>query len=148
MYVIEKAGTGEHKIGVSIDPLRRISELQRDERCPLRFAAIYATPSKGFDIERAAQASLDSRRVSGEWFDVPAGTAIAAINGAAQQINQPMLPVTPRRAMEILAIARQPRDQYLFASLPWFLRWPLRIIISVVIGAGFGFAGLVLAQMR
>ena len=46
VYVIE-GQAGHHKIGVSRDPIQRLSELQTGSPVPLKFAYIGVTPGTG-----------------------------------------------------------------------------------------------------
>jgi hypothetical protein len=60
--------------------------------------ALGAASSEGFDIERAAHAALAGHRVGGEWFNVRADEAVAAIAGAAFRLRAPILQLTEDQA--------------------------------------------------
>jgi len=92
LYVLQ----GEHgltKIGVSTNPNARLRQLRTASAFPIDFAFVAATPGTGFDIERKAHATLAPHRLHGEWFDVSAGTAVAAVRGAAYRLRKPLRPI-------------------------------------------------------
>lgn len=107
VYVIE----GEHgrvKIGISTNPSARLATLQTGSPFALRFVFIGATPGNGFDIEQAAHSMLARFRVSGEWFLTTPAVAVAAVQSAAFQIGQKLLPIDDAAAADrILRIASQ-----------------------------------------
>ena len=61
------------KVGSSIDPNRRIRELQAGNPRPLQFSFVGITPGPGFDIEMKAKDILRSYRANmhggDEWYD-------------------------------------------------------------------------------
>jgi hypothetical protein len=92
LYVLQ----GQHglsKIGVSKNPNARLRQLRTASAFPINFAFVAATPGTGFDIERKAHAALAAHRRHGEWFDVSANTAVAAVHGAAHRLRQPLRPI-------------------------------------------------------
>src|ERR1700730_12529829 len=92
LYVLQ----GEHgltKIGVSTNPNARLRQLRTASAFPIDFAFVAATPGIGFDIERKAHAPLAAHRLHGEWFDVSAATAVAALRGAAHRLRKPLRPI-------------------------------------------------------
>jgi hypothetical protein len=92
LYVLQ----GEHgltKIGVSKNPNARLRQLRTASAFPIDFAYVAATPGTGFDIERKAHATLAAHRLHGEWFDVPAKTAVAAVRDAAYRLRKPLRPI-------------------------------------------------------
>jgi hypothetical protein len=105
VYVIED-GRGRVKIGTSKNPLRRLAQLRSTSGELLNFAYIGVTPSEGFDIERAAHIALAGHRVNGEWFNVRADEAVAAIAGAAFGLGYPILQLTADQAARTVAVAR------------------------------------------
>jgi hypothetical protein len=146
LYVIR----GDHnlvKVGVSTNPNARLAQLRTASAFPIDFSYLAVTPGTGFDIEQGAHAMLASHRCNGEWFDVQPEIAVAAIAGAAHKIGQPILPVTADIAEQILQIAGNgsgpsSNNKYLFDELPWWLRWPLKIVVGAICGvvAFVGFA--------
>jgi len=87
VYVIR----GDHnlsKIGVSTNPDARMAQLRTASPFPLEFAYISAIEGDGYDVEQEAHRILGSRRVNGEWFDVPPEMAISAVTGAAARLGR------------------------------------------------------------
>jgi hypothetical protein len=153
LYVIR----GDHnmvKVGVSTNPNARLAQLRTASAFPIDFSYIAVTPGTGFDIEQGAHAMLASHRCNGEWFDVAPEIAVAAIAGAAHKLNQPLLPVTSDIASQILQVCAQQDGggKYLFDGLPWWLRWPLKIVVGAICGVvafvGFAFLYLIAASSR
>jgi hypothetical protein len=155
LYVIR----GDHnlvKIGVSTNPNARLAQLRTASAFPIDFSYIAVTPGTGFDIEQGAHAMLASHRCNGEWFDVQPEIAVAAIAGAAHKLGQPILPVTPEVASQILQIAGNTQTasdgKYVFDGLPWWLRWPLQIVCGAICGVvafvAFAFLYLIATSPR
>jgi hypothetical protein len=143
VYVIEGAAN-HHKIGVSVDPIRRLAELQTGSPMPLRFAYIGVTPGTGYDIEARAHELLDAHRKEGEWFLVPASIAIGATLEAATRLSQPIQQVQPESVPRIIYLANQPdpgvaKRRDILAGLPAWLRYPIKAIAGTIL---FGIAGL------
>jgi hypothetical protein len=105
VYVIED-GNGRVKIGTSKDPVRRLAQLRSTSVAPLSFAYIGVTPSEGYDIESATHRALAGHRVGGEWFNVRADEAVAAIAGAAFGFGYPILQLSVDQAARTVARAR------------------------------------------
>jgi hypothetical protein len=105
VYVI-RDGRDHVKIGVSKDPIRRIAQLRATSTAPLSFAYIGVTPSEGYDIERGAHVALAGHRINGEWFNVRADEAVAAIAGAAFRLGYPILQLSADQAARTVARAR------------------------------------------
>jgi hypothetical protein len=73
------AGEGPIKIGVSVDPLKRLPQLQTNQ--PQRLSIVYAVRvADPYAVERAAHARLKPRRAQGEWFNINRDEAIEAID--------------------------------------------------------------------
>jgi hypothetical protein len=92
LYVLQ----GEHgltKIGVSTNPNARLRQLRTASAFPIDFVFVAATSGIGFDVERKAHATLAAHRLHGEWFDVPAETAVAAVRTAAYRLRMPLRPI-------------------------------------------------------
>jgi hypothetical protein len=137
LYIVR----GDHnlvKVGVTTNPNARMAQLRTASAFPIDFSYIAVTPGTGFDIEQGAHEMLKSHRCNGEWFDVQPEMAVAALAGAAHKLNQPLLPVTPEVANQILQIAANgsasSNNGYLFDGLPWWLRLPLQIVGGAVCG--------------
>ena len=81
VYVIQ----GDHglvKIGISTNVQARLTTLQTSSPFPLRL--VFSTVcADALMAEQEAHAALAPYRISGEWFDVPAHMAIAAVQQAA-----------------------------------------------------------------
>jgi hypothetical protein len=105
LYVIED-GQGRVKVGTSKDPIRRMTQLRSTSDSPLNFSYIGVTPSEGYDIESAAHAALAGHRINGEWFNVRADEAVAAIAGAAFRLHWPIVQLTEDQAARTVAVAR------------------------------------------
>lgn len=67
MYCLASDGIGLVKIGHSINPERRMEELQRQSPDVLR---LVITVPGGQRVEAAAHRAFDEHRRHGEWFDV------------------------------------------------------------------------------
>jgi hypothetical protein len=147
LYVI----TGDHervKVGVSIDPNRRLAELQTGSPFPLRLAYVAVTPGTGYDIEAEAKRTLNRYRcVQGsgdEWFNVPVEMAVAALSGAAFKRAQPLVPMTQEVLDQTLRIMQLPLAQQRrflktgSTELPRFV-WPAapwpRFVTPLFVGA-------------
>lgn len=138
LYVIQGA-PGLIKIGVTKDPRGRMASLQTASPFPLSFAAIAATPGSGFDIEERAHGMLSNRRVLGEWFRASPLTGINALTQAAQELQEPLLCVSPEQADIILAAAagapagtRRPPGPARPPYLPLAWEKPLMIALAIM----------------
>jgi hypothetical protein len=157
VYVIE-GESGHHKIGVSRDPIQRLSQLQTGSHVPLKFAYIGVTPGSGYDIEGRAHELLDAHRKEGEWFLVPASIAIGATLEAASRLGEPIQQVPPETVPQIIYLANQPDPNApdeaaiarynkrwgILAGLPWWLRYPIKISVIVLLMFFFAFVGTVI----
>lgn len=103
VYMIE-GEQGRVKIGVSTKPRDRLATLHTASPFVLNFAFVGVTPGNGYDIEAAAHEMLADRRLNGEWFDATPAMVVAAVQSAAYQIKQKLLPIEPEQAGEILLI--------------------------------------------
>lgn len=104
LYVVR----GDHnltKIGVTTNPRARLAQLRTGSAFPIDYAFLGVTPGSGYEIEKAAHALLDARRVNGEWFDVTPEYAISALMGAAGKLNQPVKLIDLATADATLRIA-------------------------------------------
>ncbi len=84
VYVIE-GGHGLVKIGISTNVQARLATLQTSSPFPLRLV-FEAGCDDAMMAEQEAHAALARYRMAGEWFDVPAHMAIAAVAEAAGRI--------------------------------------------------------------
>lgn len=104
VYVI-KAPNDRVKIGVTKNPSARLAALQTGSHMRLRFAFIGCTPGEGYDIEGAAHNVLAAYRLEGEWFDVPAEMAVAAVTSCAWKLGHKLEIISQEQADKVLAIA-------------------------------------------
>jgi len=96
---------GDHnmtKIGVSTNPNARLAPLRTASAFPVDFAFVGITPGTGYEIEKCAHAMLANH--NGEWFDAAPHVAVAAVQGAAHALGQPIQPLKPESADQILRI--------------------------------------------
>jgi hypothetical protein len=155
VYVIE-GENGHHKIGVSRDPIARLAQLQTGSHVPLKFSYIGVTPGTGYDIEGRAHELLETHRKQGEWFLVPASIAIGATLEAASRLGDPIQQVSPEMVPQIIYLANQPDPNSpseaaiakynkrwgILAGLPWWLRYPIKIaviLMLIAMGLSIGF---------
>lgn len=136
LYVLQ----GEHgltKIGVSKNPNARLRQLRTASAFPIDFAFVAATPGTGFDIERKAHATLAAHRLHGEWFDVPAKTAVAAVRGAADGLRKPLRPIRAGAIATLRGPAWPSRSARFVATA--------RFLVRALVVLFEGFSGAVLA---
>jgi hypothetical protein len=70
LYVIRAEGMKRYKIGISVDPERRIRNLQIGS--PIRLEVISLRPLRAARlVEMGLHESLAEHRAWGEWFDLP-----------------------------------------------------------------------------
>ena len=130
VYVI-KGSAGHHKIGVSTDPIARLSALQTGSHEELDFAYIGVTPGSGYAIERAAHDLLQDRRRSGEWFAVPASIAIGAVIEAAGRVGEAIQQVPAGAVPQIISLASQPEAAARRGVHP-FWKWTLGVLLVML----------------
>lgn len=141
--------SGQVKIGVSIDPLARLAQLQTASHAPLTLAYAGISPSTGYEIEARAHEVLGKHRMQGEWFNIPVAVAVAALAGAAEELNIPLLRVDPSRIAEGLAIVKdqsattKPKRGFLLTAL----LWTARILLTLLLVAIAGFVALYIQYM-
>jgi hypothetical protein len=78
VYVIGNANSTTVKIGVSIDPIRRLREIQ--SMCPIPITLLWSCPG-GTALEQSLHHEFDQFRSHGEWFTFPSDP-VAAIRQA------------------------------------------------------------------
>lgn len=85
VYVIG-SDAGPHKVGISSNPVTRLASLQtaHHERLTLHFTLDCADAAA---VERYTHAALRAHRLSGEWFDIDAQEAVAAVQAAAEAVS-------------------------------------------------------------
>jgi hypothetical protein len=84
---------GDHgllKVGISTNPVARLATLRTASPFPLEMVYVAVTQGPAERLERATHDALRERRCSGEWFDCPLSHVVAAINGCAYDIGQPI----------------------------------------------------------
>ncbi len=120
IYVIE-GESGKHKIGISSDPIRRISELQTGSPVALKFSFIAVTDGidSAAQIESIAHDLLQNYSTSGEWFRIPASVAIGAVFEGSIQLGRSIQQVKPETVPHVIALSQsEPRQD------PWIDRHP------------------------
>jgi hypothetical protein len=104
IYVISD-NHGLIKVGISINPAARLTQLQTASATPLKIAYVGALRCSGYAIE-AETRRLAAYRRSGEWFDVPPDLAVAAVCAAAYRLGEPIASGDPMLADETVRGAR------------------------------------------
>lgn len=72
LYLILNEATGEHKIGKSNNPEKRVKQLQTASPGKLRLISKFKS-IKPFELETYVQAYFGETHVRGEWFDIGIG---------------------------------------------------------------------------
>src|SRR5262245_43185129 len=76
VYVIHAVGTGRVKIGYSLEPTKRLSDLQTASPFPLELIGMRpGTP----DLERAIHQHLHKYHCVGEWFEIKPDRALIVV---------------------------------------------------------------------
>lgn len=113
------SGKGPKKVGVAIDPPRRLRALATGHGRPLRllFSAPVPAEFAAMDVERRAHWLLRERKTHGEWFDVSAKAAIDAVEraiaeGGAGEKEPPSVgrPPLKRNVATVMLSVRLPAD--------------------------------------
>ena len=99
VYVIK--GGGLCKIGVSNDPVVRLSQLQNTFDAPIELAWVGVPNEQAVAIERDAHQLLDKYRRHGEWFEVAPDAAVGAVHAVAFKRGVPVLDLDPQQAEQI-----------------------------------------------
>jgi Meiotically up-regulated gene 113 len=94
IYVL-RGDHGLFKIGISRNPLARLATLRTASPFHLEMVYVAVTQGPAKRLEQAAHDALEKHRIVGdgvgiEWFDCPLSYCVAAINGAACDIGQPI----------------------------------------------------------
>lgn len=87
VYVME-ADTGLIKVGRSFEPSQRLRQIERASGAKLRLVHSTEIREDASLVEAIAHQVLAQKRRSGEWFDVTAPEAIAAIREAIVEIGR------------------------------------------------------------
>lgn len=120
VYIIE-GEAGKHKIGVSSDPTKRISQLQTGSPVALKFAYIGVTAGGAYDIEAQAHALLQNYNTNGEWFRVPSSIAIGVVLESANRLGHQLQQVQPEMVQTVITLSKRSmptvRDQPTFKQL-------------------------------
>lgn len=98
-----------HKIGISGRPEARLAQLQTSHPRPLQLLFVLKT-NRAVTVERAAHNILRRQRLLGEWFEVDAAAAIAAVLRA--DLRYPPAPPKP--------------DPFEAFEARWLKRWEAR----------------------
>jgi len=76
------------KVGISISPRRRLSDLTRERKTKLHLDFVGETKDgDARKIERRAHQILSERRVDGEWFATDVSAAVEAVIAAANDLG-------------------------------------------------------------
>lgn len=126
IYVIEGEG-GKHKIGISSDPIRRISELQTGSPVALKFSFIAVSSHPVIEIETLAHNLLTNYRTSGEWFCVPASVAIGAIFEGANKLGHSIQQVQTEMVPEVIRLSKKNALQS-----PWIDQHPFVFWFAII----------------
>ncbi|MFF6903309.1 GIY-YIG nuclease family protein [Streptomyces hydrogenans] len=86
VYVIGPPGSTRVKIGTSVNPDKRLKELQTGN--PDRLEVLWSTPG-GRELETALHQAFAAYRTEGEWFDFGGIEPVGAIPRAVQQHANP-----------------------------------------------------------
>lgn len=85
VYVIGSDGLPHVKIGTSINPQRRLQQLQ--PHVPVRLSVLWTIPGD-HTLERRIHAHLDAYRTHGEWFDLtPLGDPTMVVQEAVRAVQ-------------------------------------------------------------
>jgi hypothetical protein len=76
VYAIREKGTGNIKLGISVDPERRLRDLQTGNSNELELVA-YVKAKNRFADETALHKKASGHHIRGEWFSQDAATLIA-----------------------------------------------------------------------
>lgn len=84
---------GLHKVGYTAQPQERLLALQRQYGPDIAYAAlVFVAGTDMRDVERATHEALgDTRRVTGEWFDLSHGGAEVVTRAVTKRYNGKML---------------------------------------------------------
>jgi hypothetical protein len=103
VYVIEALEVKRVKVGVAIDPQRRLGAMQVDS--PVRlglFGAIeVGTQDDALVLEKAAHERLAKVWAHGEWFNLHADGAMQAVDAAALWLGLAYRPWKPVRLLTV-----------------------------------------------
>lgn len=69
VYVARESVTGRYKIGISINPVERVKQLNVGNPEHLELIHYYQANEAGYLSERAAHEVYEEHRLHGEWFD-------------------------------------------------------------------------------
>jgi hypothetical protein len=75
--------SGPKKIGIAQNPRQRLHAIRSSSLMDVQILHAREAGSEAWKIEGHAHRLLKNLRIRGEWFDVPLGDAIAAIDAAA-----------------------------------------------------------------
>ncbi|MCJ2080159.1 GIY-YIG nuclease family protein [Methylobacterium sp. J-090] len=88
VYVIQAEG-GPVKIGVAVDPAKRLRVLRTGTPFPLRLAHVEMIDASihAIAVERAAHTLLAAAHAHGEWFHVSVEDALTAVQAAIREVQ-------------------------------------------------------------
>jgi hypothetical protein len=68
VYVAVEEGTGNYKVGISVDPERRVRELSIGNPRELSLVKVFKALPDGYLSETLAHAALAEHHIRSEWF--------------------------------------------------------------------------------
>jgi hypothetical protein len=143
VYVIR----GDHnliKIGVSTNPTARLASLRTASPFPIEFAyvcAVRGPSTEAFALEADAHALLNRQRLNGEWFDIPADMAVAAIAAAGHKSGRKFVEIDPSQVDTVIRLAAQAPQQAAEGRIGFGGRLGITFLGIAVTGFATAFAG-------
>lgn len=117
VYAVRAMTTSLRKVGVSIDPTRRLGELQTGNHCALVLEETHAFPLReAYVMERWTHGVLTGRgqHVRGEWFDADGGVGLCALyerNGGETLFPVPLQLCTSSASKPSVSRAAMAREE-------------------------------------
>lgn len=109
IYVVSISDEGPVKIGIASNMSTRLSGIQTGSPVKLTVSHLHIVHGDAFALEKAVHASLASRRLHGEWFDVSVHIAVEAISGQLLLREQRPNRVSPAK---LKPIKEKPKNFY------------------------------------
>lgn len=107
VYVVGEVATGPVKIGVSQKVSARVRSLEWTSKQALRtFLSMPRPDGDALLVERFAHEALSDRRANGEWFDVTADEAIAAVHAAVARVESDEVSLTGQAREPVMPVGR------------------------------------------
>lgn len=107
VYVVGEVATGPVKIGVSQEVAARVRSLEWVSKQTLQtFLAMSRPDGDALLVERFAHEALSDRRANGEWFNVNADEAVAAVYAAVARVESEEVSLTGQAREPVLSVAK------------------------------------------